>query len=84
MNKTFKNDDGSYTTLLISSDDNREVNIGSNYKLVNFPGKKASRFKNSVFGADIGVGNTGFASMAIVSTIIAIGAFVAFYLTCRI
>ena len=85
----IKNVDGTIDTLIISSNDNTYPLDGSKtYKLVNNTYKKENKFvsayKNSIFGAEIGVRAEGFSTIAILATIIAIGVFSMMYLFCRI
>jgi hypothetical protein len=84
LNKTIKNSDGSYSTISAISNDNIKLNIGKNYKLVDYTGKKNSKFKNSIFGSDIGIKNSGFASMILISTLIAIGTIVIMLISFKI
>ena len=86
----LKNADGSIETLLITSNDNYNLNLNRNntYKLANHTQKQenklTSAFKNSIFGADIGVKAEGFSHIAILSTIIAVGAICIMYLFWRL
>jgi len=84
----LKNEDGSIETLLITSNDNYVLNMNKTYKLANRTKKKenklTSAFKNSILGADIGVKAEGFSHIAILSTIIAVGALCVMYLFWRL
>ena len=86
----LKNDDGSIETLLITSNDNYKLNLNTKntYKLANRTQKKEHKlttaFKNSLLGTDIGINSEGFSHIAILSTIIAVGAFCVMYLFFRI
>ena len=55
------------------SNDDYGIMIGSNYKLIKFyDGKKS--FKDTLLGSDIGIHSHGFVNVAIISTLLAIGA----------
>ena len=90
IEKELKNSDGTIETLLITSDDNYNLNlnVSNTYKLANRIQKKenklTSSFKNSIFGTDIGIKSSGFSHIAILSTIIAIAAICVMYVFWRI
>jgi len=85
MNKEIKNRDGSTDLVMISSEDNYTVNLNKNYKLVGYAGNKMNdKFKNSILGSDIGINSKGFASVMLVSTIIAIGTILTMYFSWRV
>ena len=75
--KDMKNPDGTIETLLISSNDNYKINLNQRYKLANYKqhkeNKLANIFKNSIFGSEIGIKAEGFSTIAILSTVIALG-----------
>ena len=85
--RDIKNEDGTEETIVISSDDNRSLNLNQTYKLANHTQKKesklAKKFKNSILGADIGVKSSGFTNVAILATIIAIGSMCIMYFLWR-
>ena len=83
FNKEIRNNDGTVDLIEISSRDNYKVNLKSNYKLANNYSKN-NRFKNSIIGSDIGIHSAGFVSIAIISTLISISAFVIMILSFRI
>ena len=84
----LKNEDGSIETLLITSNDNCTLNMNKTYKLANIPQRKenqfAKKFKNSILGSEIGVKAEGFSHIAILSTIIAVGAICIMYVFWRL
>ncbi len=84
----LKNTDGSIETLVITSNDNYVLNMDKKYILANKESKKNNKivnaFKNSILGADIGIKSEGFSHVAILSTIIAIGALCTMYLFWRL
>lgn len=86
----LKNEDGSIETLLITSNDNYSLNLNTKntYKLANHTQKKENKlthaFKKSILGTDIGINSEGFSHVAILSTIIAVGAFCIMYLFFKI
>ena len=84
----LKNEDGSVETLLLTSNDNYVLNMTKTYKLANMPQRKenkfTNKFKNSILGAEIGVKAEGFSHIAILSTIIAVGALCVMYVFWRL
>jgi len=87
MSKSFKNDEGVEETLIISSDDNRELKLNKTYTIANHKQPKesdlAKKFKGSILGADIGVKSGGFTNIAILATVIAVGAIAIMYFLWR-
>lgn len=85
--RDIKNEDGTEETVIISSSDNRTLNLNQTYKLANHTEKKesklAQKFKNSFLGADIGVKSSGFSNVAILATIIALGTLAIMYFLWR-
>ena len=85
--RDIKNDDGTEETIIISSNDNRVLNLNQTYKLANQTKKKENKlmkkFKNSILGADIGLKSNGFSNIAILATIIALGSIFVMYLLWR-
>lgn len=85
--KDIINDDGTEETILISSNDNYTLNMFKNYSIANHKVKKESKFtkkfKNSLLGSDIGIKSSGFSNVAILATIIAIGAICIMYFLWR-
>lgn len=75
-------------TLEITSNDNYILNIPSSYTLVKPTTKKENKvinsFKNSILGTDIGIHSEGFSYIAILATILAIGALIMMYILWRI
>ena len=89
LESNIKNVDGTIDTLIILSNDNTyPLDANKTYKLANNTYKKENRlvsaYKNSIFGAEIGVKTEGFSTIAILATIVAIGAFCTMYLFCRV
>ena len=85
--KQIINDDGSKATVLISSDDNRELRLNGSYCLANRKTRKENvlvkKFKGSILGADIGFKSSGFTSVAILATIVAVSAILIMYFMWR-
>ena len=81
-------ENGEKATVVISSNDDKKVNLNGNFTLANNPNKKNSRFvekyRNSMLGKDIGVKSSGFASTAIFASIISIAVLVILYISWRI
>ena len=70
LSKKYVNDEGKEETLIADSSDNYEV-------------KLAKKFKGSILGADIGVKSSGFSSVAILATVIALAAALVMYFIWR-
>jgi hypothetical protein len=87
LSKKYVNDDGVEETVVADSNDNYEVKLDGNYTLSNHKEKKESRlakkFKGSILGADIGVKSSGFSSVAILATVIALAAALIMYFIWR-
>ena len=87
LSKKYVNDDGVEETVVADSNDNYEVKLDGNYTLSNHKEKKESRlakkFKGSILGADIGVKSSGFSSVAILATVIALAAAIIMYFIWR-
>lgn len=79
-------DNGEKSTVIISSSDDKKVNLDK-YTLANNPNKKASRFvekyRSSLLGRDIGVKSSGFASTTIFAAIISIAVLLVLYFLWR-
>lgn len=88
IERDIKNEDGTIETLVITSNDNYTLNLNKTYKLANYTKKKenklVSKFKNSILGTEVGVKAAGFSNIAILSTIIAVGAICIMYIFWRI
>lgn len=88
IEKELKNIDGTIETLVITSDDNHKLNLKGTYKLANYNTKKENKFisgfKNSILGTEIGVKAEGFSNIAILATIVAVGALCIMYILFRI
>lgn len=82
-NKEMINDDGTKSTVVISSNDDKTLIMNETYVLANNTRRKENplvkRFKGSVLGADIGVKSGGFTSIAILATVLAVSALLAMY-----
>jgi hypothetical protein len=87
LSKKYRNEEGTEETLVASSDDNYEIKLSGNYTLSNHKEKKESRlakkFKGSILGSDIGVKSSGFSSVAILATVIALAAALIMYFIWR-
>ena len=87
LSKKYVNDDGVEETVVADSNDNYEVKLDGNYTISNHKEKKESRlakkFKGSILGADIGVKSSGFSSVAILATVIALAAALIMYFIWR-
>ena len=86
--KDIINEDGTKETIVITSNDDYTLNMTRNYRLANHQQKKESKFskkfKNSLLGTDIGYKSSGFSHVAILATIIAIGALCVMYIIWKI
>lgn len=87
MSRSFKNEDGTEETLVIESNDNYNLGMHQTYRLANKTEEKqsklAKKFKGSILGSEIGVKSGGFTSVAILSTVIAVGAILIMYFLWR-
>lgn len=87
QSKQIENEDGTKSTVVISSTDNRVLNLNGNYCLANHKVKKENflvkKFKGSILGTDIGIKSGGFTSVAILATVIAISAILIMYFMWR-
>ena len=85
--RDIKNEDGTEETIVITSNDNRILNLNQTYKLANQIKKKeskiAKKIKNSVVGSDIGFSSPGFSNIAMLATIIAVGTLLVMYFMWR-
>ena len=85
--RDIQNEDGTEETIVITSNDNLNLNMNQKYRLANHQQKKESKFvkkfKNSIFGADIGIKSSGFSNVAILATIIAVGTLCIMYFLWR-
>ena len=85
ISKMLNNRDGSVDKIIISSNDNFKVRLNKKYVLVGYEGNKyVDKFKNSILGMNIGINSYGFASMMIISSLLAIAIFMGMYLAFRI
>ena len=89
IERDIKNNDGSIETLLIISNDNVcPLDLNKTYKLANKidtnQNKFVSKFKNSIFGSDIGVNADGFSNIAILATILAVASVLVMYVLWRL
>ena len=73
MSKNLINEDGTEETIVMSSNDNYNLNMNSSYKLANKTEEKksalAKKFENSILGADIGMKSRGFSNIAILASL---------------
>lgn len=85
--KDIQNEDGTQETIIITSNDNRTLDLTKTYKLANHKEKKesklAKKFKNSILGTDIGIKSAGFSNVAILATIIAVATLCIMYFLWR-
>lgn len=83
INKEINYSDGTSNIVEITSNDNHQVNLNSNYILANKK-IKTNKFKNSILGTDIGINNKGFADIFFLATLISIIAFIIMIFSFRI
>ena len=85
--KDIQNDDGTSETIVITSNDTHTLNMNKTYKLANHKVKKENllvkKFKGSILGTDVGITSSGFSNIAILATIIAVGALCVMYFLWR-
>lgn len=78
----IRNNDGSIDRIIATSNDNKNIMIGEEYKLVKFVNKKS--FNDTLLGSDIGFSSSGFVNVTIISSLIAISTFIVMYVSFRI
>ena len=84
VEKSFKNEKGELTSLIIESDDNMKVKMNGNYKLAEGLKTKNNLFKKSnIFSDDIGFKSAGFARTTILALIVSVVALAVMYLIFR-
>lgn len=87
INKEMKDSEGNTELLEINSSDNYSVDLKGNYVLANRnyknENKFVKKFKNSIFGSEIGVKNSGFTSVAVLATVISISVILVLYFMWR-
>lgn len=87
MSKSFTSEEGNQETVVMSSSDNYKLKLDKTYTIANHERPKesafATKFKGSILGADIGVKSGGFTSVAILATVIAVGAIAIMYFLWR-
>lgn len=89
IEKDLKNGDGTIDTVIINSNNNiYPLDVNKTYKLANYSNKRENSlvqiYKNSIFGTEIGIKAEGFSNIAILATILAIGGFIAMYISWRV
>lgn len=87
ISKDYVNEKGENATVILTSDDNYNVNMNGKYTLANNPHKNVNRFlekyRSSILGRDIGTKSSGFATVATFATIISIVVLVVLYFLWR-
>lgn len=83
FSKQIKNKNGTIDKVIANSNDNYDVMISDNYKLIKFSGNRKT-FKDTLLGTDIGIHSNGFINVAIISTLLSLGVLVTMYLSFRI
>jgi hypothetical protein len=83
FSKDIKNSNGTIDKVIANSNDNYDIMIGENYKLIKFSGSKKS-FKDTMFGTDIGIHSHGFVNIAIIAMLLALSTLTLLYFNFRI
>lgn len=87
ISRSYKNEDGTEETLIITSNDTNTIDLSKKYRLANHSTKKESKlvkkFKGSILGADIGVKSSGFTSVAILALGVVAAVILVMYLSWR-
>ena len=87
LSRSYTNEEGRKETVIANSNDNYTLKLNGNYKVANHKNNKeskiAKKFKDSLLGADIGVKSSGFSSVAILATVIAIATVAILYFLWR-
>ena len=88
IQKDIINADGTIDTVILTSNDNYNINLPRNYKIannnLNKGNKFVNKFKNSILGTEIGVKAEGYSNIAILATIVAVGAICLMYILWRL
>lgn len=71
IKKEIKNKDNTSDIIFAKSDDNYDVMVNDNYKLIKL-GNNKSKFSETILGSDIGIHSHGFISVVTISLIITI------------
>lgn len=75
-------------SLEITSNDNYTLNMPESYKLYTGRAQKENKlvnnFKSSILGMDIGINSKGFSYIAILATLLAVGALLIMYVFLRV
>ena len=87
-NKEMLNDDGTRSTVVIESNDDKALIMRDTYVLANHNKKKENvlvqKFKGSILGADIGIKSGGFTNVAILAAVLAVSALLAMFFMWRV
>ena len=87
INKEINNN-GEKSTVVITSNDDKKVNLNGKYTLANNPNKKTNRFveryRNSILNKDVGIKSSGFASTTLFAGIISIAVLLILYFIWRV
>lgn len=87
-NKEMVNDDGTKSTLVIASNDDKSLVMKESYVLANHNKKKESalvrKFKGSILGTDIGIKSGGFTNVAILAAVLAVSALLTMFFMWRV
>ena len=87
-NKEMLNDDGTKSTVVISSVDDKTLVMRDTYVLANHNRKKENalvqKFKGSILGTDIGIKSGGFTNVAILAVVLAVSALLVMFFMWRV
>lgn len=87
-NKEILNDDGTRSTVMIESNDDKTLIMRDTYVLANHNKKKENvlvqKFKGSILGTDIGIKSGGFTNVAILAAVLAVSALLAMFFMWRV
>lgn len=87
-NKEMLNDDGTRSTVMIESNDDKTLIMRDTYVLANHNKKKENvlvqKFKGSILGTDIGIKSGGFTNVAILAAVLAVSALLAMFFMWRV
>lgn len=84
IEKSFKNEKGELSSMIIESDDNMDVSMNGQYKLAEGVRPKNNLFKkSSILTDDIGFKSAGFARTTVLALIVSVVALLVMYLIFR-
>lgn len=81
--RDFKDSNGSISTMIVESNDNKAVNLNGTYKLASSRPSNFLKKHGNILTDDIGFKSAGFARVATLALMLSLVALVAMYLVFR-